>query len=95
MTIELTQRFVKSRAVLAQDLLEGDSVLLHVDSGQYFGLDPVGNEAWKVLSTGATLEDTRDQLLQKFDVSPDQLLSDLTALIDELKANGLLENAGP
>ena len=83
MSIKLTQRFVKSRAVLAQDLLDGDSVLLHVDSGQYFGLDRVGNEAWKILANGATLQDACDRLLDQFDVAPDQLQADLTALINE------------
>jgi hypothetical protein len=95
MPIELTQKFSKPSAVLAQELLDGDVVLLHVDSGQYFGLDRVGNEAWKVLVTGATLEDARDQLLSQFDVAPGQLMSDLEALITELTSNGLLELADP
>ena len=93
MPITLTQRLVKSKGVLVQELLDGDSVLLHVDSGQYFGLDRVGNEAWKVLSNGATLQDAYDQLLSQFDVEPDRLMSDLTTLIEELLSNGLLEVA--
>ena len=86
MSIEPTQKLVKAKGVLAQELLDGDVVLLHVDSGQHFGLDPVGNEAWKAFSGGATLDDVCDQLLSRFDVARDQLLSDLTALIEELKA---------
>jgi hypothetical protein len=95
MPIELTQTYVKPPGVLTQEMVDGGLVLLHVDSGQHFGLDPLGKMAWKSLSSGETLAATCDHLLSVFDVSPEQLRSDLTVLINELTSNGLLEISAP
>ncbi len=69
----------------------GESVLLDMTSGTYFGLDPVGTRMWSLLAEHKRLEPVYQVLAEEFDVTEDQLLGDLTRLVDELASRGLLE----
>lgn len=70
--------------------LEGGSVLLNLDSGSYFGLDDVGTDMWKALTTSDSLQDAYNGLLEQYDVEPERLREDLHDLIRQLAEHGLL-----
>jgi hypothetical protein len=76
--------------VLVQDL-HGESVLLNVRSGRYFGLDAVGTRVWAVLTTAASLQAAYDSLQAEYDVTGEQLERDLRTLVEKLVGHGLLE----
>jgi hypothetical protein len=67
-----------------------ETVLLHLGSGNYFGLDPVGSRFWELISQGLPLAGATQALLQEYEVSPEQLQRDLESLIKELLAQGLV-----
>jgi hypothetical protein len=71
--------------------VEGEAVLLNLDSESYFGLDAVGTRMWNLLAASPTIQTAYDSLLAEFDVAPEQLQRDLRALIETLVANGLVE----
>jgi len=85
-----TQRLVKPRDVLIQEL-EGESVLLHVRKGRYFGLNGMGHAMWTTLTASQSVQEAFDRLATEYPVEPDQLKADLDALIDELLSHELLE----
>jgi hypothetical protein len=67
-----------------------ETVLLHLGSGSYFGLDPVGTRIWHLLSEGKTPPDIRDLLVTEFEVTREQLERDIERLLLELLAQGLI-----
>lgn len=71
--------------------LDGELVLLNLDTETYFGLDEVGTRMWEVLSSAATVEAAFQQLSAEFDVDPATLRKDLEALLTELVEGGLVE----
>ncbi|MDW8199674.1 MAG: PqqD family protein [Cyanobacteriota bacterium SKYGB_h_bin112] len=71
--------------------LDGESVLLNLDSETYFGLDDVGTRMILCLSNAASIQAAYDQLLEEYDVDPETLRDDLQTLIEELQAHGLVE----
>ena len=75
--------------VLFQDL-DGEAVLLNLQSGKYFGLDLVGTRVWNLLVEYGALPTTYQALLEEYDVDEDRLQSDLLALVDQLAAHGLI-----
>lgn len=83
-----------SEYVLIQEL-EGESVLLDVDRGQYFGLDEVGTRMWALLAGSASVESAYQTLLSEYDVEPERLRSDLADLVRKLLDAGLMRVAGP
>ncbi|MCP4203714.1 MAG: PqqD family protein [bacterium] len=76
--------------VLFRDL-DGESVLLHLGSGQYFGLDEVGTLIWNSLSEGCSLDEIERRILTEYDVSAQEAKADVRRLVDELTQSGLLE----
>jgi hypothetical protein len=79
--------------VLIQEL-QGESVLLNVGTGRYFGLDEVGTRMWAALTTTESLQAAYDTLLAEFDVDGQRLEGDLRNLVEKLVEQGLVEIHG-
>jgi hypothetical protein len=71
--------------------IQGEAVLLNLDSENYFGLDSVGTRFWQVLTNSQTIADAYEILLTEYDVSPEVLMSDINELVSNLVSRGLLE----
>jgi hypothetical protein len=73
--------------------LQGESVLLNLDSESYFGLDEVGTRMWSALTTTPDTDAACAVLLKEYDVAPERLRDDLAAFIDSLAEAGLIRVA--
>jgi hypothetical protein len=69
---------------------EDGAVLLDVEQGVCFSLNPVGLKIWELLKKGCSLEQIADALGQEFPVSRPQLLSDATEFIAALEEKRLI-----
>ncbi|QQS54717.1 MAG: PqqD family protein [Candidatus Competibacteraceae bacterium] len=67
-----------------------ETVLLNLESGTYFGLDPVGSRFLELLEAEGTLAAVVARMLEEFDVPETQLEADLMQLADEMLVSGLL-----
>lgn len=74
--------------------LDGEGVLLNLETGEYYGLDRVGTEVWRSLSTLQDVESIHARLLEEYEVSPQTLWRDLLELISEMRAKGLVTVRG-
>lgn len=72
-------------------VLDGQAVVLNLDSGQYFGLNEVGTILWQGLEQGRSLEQITESLLENYEVGRVELRRDLTELVSALKQRRLLE----
>ena len=77
--------------LLFQELSNGELVFLNLDNESYFGLDEVGTVIWNEITSTDNIETAYNNLLEKFDVSPDRLKKDLESLINKMIENGILE----
>jgi hypothetical protein len=89
MTIPFSTRAEKSSEVLMQNL-EGESVFLHLQRGEYFGLDEVATRIWETLVSSASIQAAYDSLLEAYDVDPERLRRDVEVLLDKLVKHGLV-----
>jgi hypothetical protein len=89
MNIAFSQRVTVPKDVLVR-ILDGEAVLLNLDSESYFGLDEVGARMWTLLTESDSIQTAYDALLEEYDVEPEQLRADLTDLIDQLAQHGLI-----
>ena len=90
MPLNLSTRVSVSPDVL-MNVVDGQSVLLDLKAGRYFGLDEVGTRMWQVLTASQSVEAAYTVLLAEYDVEPGRLREDLLALAEKLIENGLLE----
>ncbi len=72
-------------------ILDRESVLLNIDTEQYFGLDEMGTRMWQLVTASANIDEAYQQLLAEFDVEPELLRSNLMELLSRLVDNGLLQ----
>jgi hypothetical protein len=87
--IDFRNRIIVPDHVLFRDL-EGEAVLLNIDTETYFGLDDVGARMWTVLAESESIQAAFDRLLEDYEVSREVLHTDLSKLVEDLVANGLL-----
>ena len=69
--------------------LDGQSVLLNLATGMYFGLDPVGTHVWQLAATDGSLRTVLASLVAEYDADPVTIERDLLALADALVSKGL------
>jgi len=70
--------------------LDGEAVILNLESGMYFGLDEIGTRIWQLLDLHKSLRKTLEALEAEFDAPAERLESDLTTFVGTLQAKGLL-----
>jgi hypothetical protein len=75
--------------VVVRDLA-GESVLLNLSTGTYFGLDAVGTRLWHLIAEHGSTTLVLKILLTEYEVDATRLQKDLDALIEQLLAKGLL-----
>ena len=71
--------------------LGDEAVVLNLASGMYFGLNAVALRMWQLIDQYGLLSAVRDAVVAEFDVDPDTAARDLTSLVDEFLARGLVE----
>lgn len=92
--LEPGTRLVATRDQVSCEL-EGEAVVLSLDEGVYYGLNPVGAFLWSLLERPRTLEELRDSVASEYDVEPGTAEADVRDLMEELLARGLAELAPP
>ena len=73
--------------------LQGESVILNLNSERYFGLDDVGTRFLSVLTTANSIQSAYETLLEEYDVEGEVLRQDLISIIKQLVDQGLVEIA--
>ena len=71
--------------------LEGEAVLLNLESGVYYTLNPVGTAIWEQLTGEQTLTEILSAICTRYGVSAETARRDLAALATRLRREGLIE----
>jgi hypothetical protein len=71
--------------------LQNEMVLLNMKNQQYFGLDDVGSDMWKLLVEYGDVETVADRLSEEYDVDRLTVRKDLAVLVGRLLDAGLLK----
>ena len=74
--------------------LEGESVLLNVENGSYYGLNETGTLIWSLLDQAKDLGAVQDRLKSDYEVDAETIWDDLTGLIGEMLDRNLVRVVG-
>ena len=89
--MQATDRISRADHVVSREV-SGETVLLDLESGTYFGLNPVGGRVWDFLGEGGRSKDEiTAMLVEEYDVGREQAVADVSALLADLRGNGLLQ----
>lgn len=70
--------------------LEGEAVLLDIESGRYFGLNEVGTHIWTLLDEPRRVEEIVAALQGVYAVPVESLQEDVMAFIEQMISRNLL-----
>ncbi len=90
--MNLTDKVSIPAQVMARDV-GTETVILNLESGIYFGLDPVGARIWQLMGEGKTLAEVCDAMLTEYAVERSDLERDVLDLAGKLAAQGLIVTA--
>ncbi|MBI4401344.1 MAG: PqqD family protein [Nitrospirae bacterium] len=86
---------LQSRVRIPQEVifhnLQGEEVILDLNTGVYWGLDQLGTQIWQLLQTNKRLGDLVPALLAEYAVTEERLRRDLLEFIARLADKGLVE----
>lgn len=78
-----------NKDVVSRDL-EGEEVILNLESGIYFGLNGVGTRIWALIQEHRSLGRVFQVMQEEYEVAPAVLEADLLELVDALRQKGLV-----
>ena len=88
--MNLNQKIIFADTVFAQEV-DGEMVLLDMESENYFGLDEVGTAIWQAMQKYGTLQEVLNAMLEQYDVEEEVLEKDLSDFVEKLVESGLVE----
>jgi len=89
--MDLNIKVVFSDMIFAQEV-DGEMVLLDMESENYFGLDAVGTDIWReVEQHNGDLSKVYTALLAMYDVEEERLQNDLLTFVKKLEESGLVK----
>lgn len=87
LTLRSTVSAAKSQA--SSELL-GETVILELNSGVYYGLNETGSLIWNSIQQSKTLEEIKDIILEQYEVEPQTCTHYILMLIQDLADKGLV-----
>ena len=88
-SIPFSSRVVVPETVLFREL-DGEAVILNLETESYLGLDPVGTRMWNALTAHPSIEAAYEALLSEYEVAPETLRADLERLLGEMLEHKLI-----
>jgi hypothetical protein len=75
------------------EVLDGEAVLLHVKTGQYYTLNRSGTRIWQLIERHGSLERVKSAFCSEYEVDADTAQADILELVARLESKGLLTTA--
>jgi len=71
-------------------IIEGEAVILSMETKVLRGLNPVGSRVWELIDGRRSVEEITGLIVQEFDVTPEDGAKDVRGFVKELLERGLV-----
>lgn len=82
---------VKRNDDIVEANIDGETVMMSIDSGEYFGLDPIATKIWNDIESRQKVTAICERLQNDFDVSPEQCQTDVLNFLNALSEKSIIE----
>jgi hypothetical protein len=82
--------FPKRREGIAAQVADGEAVLLDIEGGEYFSLNPVGSRIWELCDGTRSTAEVVSVICDEFDVAEDVAMADALEILDVLEKEKLV-----
>lgn len=85
MTREIsTQTTIQRQQGMIQAVIDGETIMMNVENGEYYGLDSIASRIWELIETPQTVDALKKQLLEEFAVDDAQCQNDVIQFLTEM-----------
>lgn len=81
---------IKRNPELVSSDVDGEKVMMSIESGEYFGLDPVGSRIWEFIENPIHVNILIEKLLDEFDVEKELCEADTLDFLNQLLEKNLI-----
>jgi hypothetical protein len=71
--------------------LDGETVLMSIKSGKYYGMDKVSSRIWSLIETPRSLLELVEILVEEYDVTPAKCEQDVLTHLNKLERDNLIK----
>jgi hypothetical protein len=71
--------------------LDGETVMMSVENGKYYGMDPIGSRIWALIKQPRSVSELCDILLTEFNVDRERCDRDVLDFLNELAKDNLVK----
>lgn len=73
---------------LLEAKIDGETVMMSIDRGEYYGLDAIGSEIWALLEKPRSVAEICAAMGARYEVEPEVCERDVLGFLGELVADG-------
>ncbi len=85
-----TSTVLRRSAEVLADEIDGETVMMSIEQGEYYGLDTIASEIWALLEKPRSVAALCEKLVERYDVEPDQCERDVVSFLETLLADGTI-----
>jgi hypothetical protein len=80
----------QTKELVSSDL-DGETVLLSIETGKYYNMDPIGSRIWELIKDPMSVSQLIDILLDEFNVDREQCEKEVLAFLNKLAEDHLIQ----
>ena len=88
--ISLDSPITKDTTKVIDRAVEGETLIIHLPSGNYFSLNSVGTRIWESIDGRRTVRELVEIVAAEYDADPERVQVDVLNLINDLAGEGLV-----
>ncbi len=90
MSLISNQSIIQRNPELVSTNMDGETVMMSIEKGEYFGLDSVGSRIWELIENPIEINKLVELLLEEFEVDRELCEADTFEFLNQLNAKKLL-----
>jgi hypothetical protein len=87
--LSLDSQVAKDSRQVIDRVVDGEALLIHLSTGNYFSLNGIGTAIWESLDGTKTIRALAEDISAEYDVDPEQAQADALNLVGDLVKEGL------
>lgn len=87
--IDPTSKFQRNPDLIATDM-DGDTVMMSIERGEYYGISGVGSRVWELLASPVSMTDIVQTICNEFEVDESTCQADMAHFIEDMQGHGLI-----
>lgn len=88
--ITMDSRVVGDTGIVFNEM-DGETIMMSIENGEYYGLNSIGSRIWKLLESPRTASEICDVLLPDYDVTREQCAHDVLLFLNRMAGKGVVK----